>query len=184
LVPAGLDGLRAPRLSVREAGGVNDGGWPDDWSDRKSGVDCPLCAALGSDSDDDHAVFVTELPSSEVRLERRSRLPGYCVVIWRHGHVAEPTELDADAAGDFWADVLAVSRAVETEFRPVKMNLLTLGNWVPHLHTHVVPRYPNDPAPGGPITWADIFNEATTPPDILRLQAAAIGARLNSTGRR
>jgi diadenosine tetraphosphate (Ap4A) HIT family hydrolase len=75
--------------------------------------------------------------------------------------------------------VLAVSRAVEGEFRPVKMNLLTLGNTVPHLHTHVVPRYPNDPAPGGPITWADIFNQDPTPPEVLHRQATVLRARLN-----
>jgi diadenosine tetraphosphate (Ap4A) HIT family hydrolase len=141
---------------------MTDRGWPDDWDERKAGVDCPLCAGLGSESDDDHAVFVTELTSSEVRLERRSRLPGYCMVIWRHGHVAEPTELDAKAASEYWSD------------------LLTLGNWVPHLHTHVVPRYPNDPAPGGPITWADIFNEHPTPPEVLHGQAAVLRARLNA----
>jgi diadenosine tetraphosphate (Ap4A) HIT family hydrolase len=137
-----------------------------------------ICAALGHDGEDDHAVFVAALAASEVRLERRSRLPGYCIVIWRHGHVAEPTELDSDAAGENWADVLAVSRAIESEFQPVKINLLTLGNWVPHLHTHVLPRYNDDPAPGGPITWTDIFNEEPTPPDVLARHAASLRARL------
>ena len=151
------------------------------WSERKAGADCPLCAGLGHDSSDDHAVFVAALAASEVRLERRSRLPGYCIVIWRRGHVAEPTELDAAAAGEYWADVLAVSRAIELEFQPVKMNLLTLGNWVPHLHTHVVPRYPDDPAPGGPITWADMFTGEPTPPDVLGRQATSLRARLASS---
>jgi diadenosine tetraphosphate (Ap4A) HIT family hydrolase len=138
-----------------------------------------MCAQLGHDGDDDHAVFVAELGSSEVRLERRSRLPGYCIVIWRHGHAAEPTELDPKAAEQYWSDVLAVCRAVESEFHPLKMNLLTLGNWVPHLHTHVVPRYPNDPAPGGPITWADIFDDEPIPADVLREQVARIRVLLN-----
>jgi len=153
-------------------------GWPDDWSARKAGRDCPLCAGLGSDAPDDHALFVAELESSEVRLERRSRLPGYCIVIWRHGHVAEPTALDPDAATRYWADVLRVSRAVEQEFAPLKMNLLTLGNWVPHLHTHVLPRYRDDPAPGGPITWADIFDDEPTPLATLRGYAVRIRAFL------
>lgn len=166
---------------MREGGRMSDGGWPADWNERKAGFDCPLCNALGSDTDEDHAVLVAELRSSEVRLERRSRVPGYCVVIWRHGHVAEPTDLEPGTAGEYWADVLSVSRAIESEFRPVKMNLLTLGNWVPHLHTHVVPRYPSDPAPGGPITWADMFNQEPTNPDVLRDQAARLRARLNST---
>jgi diadenosine tetraphosphate (Ap4A) HIT family hydrolase len=153
--------------------------WPDNWEERKAGVDCPLCAELGRDTDDDHAVFITALNSSEVRLERRSRLPGYCIVVWRHSHVTEPTELAFEAASEYWSDVLAVSRAVEVEFHPVKMNLLTLGNWVPHLHTHVLPRYPDDPAPGGPITWADVFNPDPTPPDVLYRQAAMLRKQLN-----
>jgi diadenosine tetraphosphate (Ap4A) HIT family hydrolase len=138
---------------------VSNATWPADWTERKAGVDCLLCAEIGDQSDSDHGIFVAELASTAVRLARRSRLPGYCIVSWRHGHVAEPTELDPQAAGAYWADVLAVSRAIQNEFNPVKMNLLTLGNWVPHLHTHVVPRYHGDPSPGGPITWADMFND-------------------------
>jgi diadenosine tetraphosphate (Ap4A) HIT family hydrolase len=148
-------------------------GWPDDWDDRKAGADCPLCTSLGR-GDNDHAVAVAELPSTEVRLERRSRLPGYCIVVWRHGHAAEPTELDAATAAGYWQDVMAVSRAIEAEFQPVKINLFTLGNWVPHLHTHVVPRYYDDPAPGGPIPWEAIFADEPTDPTVLARHAAVL----------
>jgi diadenosine tetraphosphate (Ap4A) HIT family hydrolase len=152
-------------------------GWPDDWEERKQGRDCPLCAVLGN-GDDDHAVAVAQLPHTEVRLERRSRVLGYCIVVWRHGHVAEPTALEPDAAHGYWDDVMTVSRALELLYQPVKMNFFTLGNWVPHLHTHVVPRYLDDPAPGGPITFDAIFADDSTPPDELRQQAAAIRAAL------
>jgi diadenosine tetraphosphate (Ap4A) HIT family hydrolase len=148
-------------------------GWPHDWDARKAGRDCPLCATIGL-GDNEHTVAVAELPSAEVGLERRSRLPGYCIVVWRHGHVAEPTELDAVGANGFWQDVLTVARAIEVAFRPVKLNLLTLGNWVPHLHTHVVPRYHDDPAPGGPLVWDSIFNDDPTDAAILHDQARAI----------
>ena len=50
-------------------------GWPADWQQRKHGQDCPLCASLG-EGDNAHTVAVAELPFSEVRLERRSLLPG------------------------------------------------------------------------------------------------------------
>jgi hypothetical protein len=69
--------------------------WPEDWQRRMAGEACVLCASLGL-GDNDHTVAVAELAYTEVRLERRSRLPGYCIVVWRHGHVAEPTELDVD----------------------------------------------------------------------------------------
>jgi diadenosine tetraphosphate (Ap4A) HIT family hydrolase len=67
---------------------------------------------------------------------------------------------------------------LEAEFQPMKMNLLTLGNWVPHLHTHVVPRYVDDPAPGGPITWADVFADEPIDEATLRSQMVAIRAGL------
>jgi len=55
---------------------------------------------------------------------------------------------------------------------------LTLGNTVPHLHTHVVPRYLDDPAPGGPIEWAQIFSPEPVPDAELRRQASVLRARL------
>ena len=141
---------------------VTDRSWPDDWDERMAGRGCPLCAALGH-GDNDYGVHVFTGDFAEVSLERRTRLPGYCVVVWRHGHVAEPTDLDPRQACGYWADVLAVGRAVRAHFDPVKLNYLTLGNTVPHLHTHVVPRYRDDPAPGGPIEWAQIFAPGPVP---------------------
>lgn len=34
-------------------------------------------------------------------------------------------------------------------YEPYQLNYMTFGNAVPHVHTHIVPRYPDDPAPGG-----------------------------------
>src|SRR5215472_14372916 len=110
---------------------MTERGWPQDWDDRMAGRDCPLCGALGKgDNDFWVEVFVGEV--AEVYLERRSVLPGYCVVVWRHGHVAEPTDLDPRQSSRYWEEVLAAGCAVRARFGPVKMNYLTLGNTVPH----------------------------------------------------
>jgi diadenosine tetraphosphate (Ap4A) HIT family hydrolase len=106
-----------------------------------------MCAALGT-GDNDFWVSESAGEVAEVHLERRSRLSGYCIVVWRHGHVAEPSDLDPLQAGRYRAEVLAAGRAVQARFKPVKLNYMTLGNTVPHLHTHVLPRYQDDPAPG------------------------------------
>jgi len=152
-------------------------GWPEDWNDRMAGRACPLCAALGR-GDNDFWVEVFTGEVAEVHLERRSRLPGYCIVVWRHGHVAEPTDLDPGQAGRYWQEVLAAGRAVRARFDPVKMNYMTLGNTVPHLHTHVVPRYRDDPAPGGPIEWRQMFSPDPGPDADLHRQAADLRALL------
>ena len=73
---------------------------------------------------------------------------GYTIVVWRGRHVAEPTELDEEEAGGYWRGCCGAS-ALERHYRPVKLNLQMLGNAVPHLHTHLLPRLRWTRLPGG-----------------------------------
>jgi hypothetical protein len=52
-----------------------------------------------------------------------------------------------------WGDVHTVAQMIERVFAPCHMNYQLLGNLVPHLHVHLVPRYLDDPAPGRPLPW-------------------------------
>jgi diadenosine tetraphosphate (Ap4A) HIT family hydrolase len=159
------------------------GGWPDDWPARKAGRDCPICDAVVDNRSRD-LVTGAALPFSVVRLDARSRLPGYCLVAWSGQHVAEAFALSKEQSAGYWADVNRVARAIDRVFEPLKINLLTLGNWLPHLHTHVVPRYLDDPAPGNPINWDDMFLDEPLPDAALRDQAERLAAVLytNETG--
>ena len=157
---------------------MSDRRWPDDWNERMGGRDCPICAAVGQ-GDNEFWVEVFSGELAVVYLERRTRLPGYCVVVWRHQHVAEPTDLDPGRACGYWTEVLAAGRAVWARFHPVKLNYMTLGNTVPHLHTHVVPRYQDDPAPAGPLAWEQIQPPDPVPEPDLHRQAADLRALLS-----
>lgn len=53
--------------------------------------------------------------------------------------------LTAGLGATLTAHVLAVGRTLDSLLGPAKLNYETLGNSVPHLHTHVVPRGPDDP---------------------------------------
>jgi len=97
---------------------------------------------------------------SDAYLQRAAIQRGYTVVIWRGRHVAEPTELEGDEASAYWLEVLRVGRALEAHLQPVKMNYDLLGNSLPHLHTHVLPRFADDPRPG----WPFPFPEEDPPP--------------------
>lgn len=124
-------------------------GWPQDWAARVAGKDCPFCAA-GRPERDRWGVRVAGGRYTDAYLQRADVQRGYTVVVWRGRHVAEPTELsDAEAAG-YWLEVLRVARALQAHYQPLKLNYETLGNSVPHLHTHLIPRYAEDPAPGRP----------------------------------
>ena len=92
---------------------------------------------------------------SDAYLQKEDVQRGYTVVIWRGRHVAEPTELSAGEAKQYWLELLEAGRLLERHFEPVKMNYDILGNSLPHLHTHVVPRYAEDPRPGWPFPFPD-----------------------------
>jgi diadenosine tetraphosphate (Ap4A) HIT family hydrolase len=136
-----------------------------------------MCARLGQ-GDGDHAVHVWNGSCTEVRIARRTAVRGYCLVIWAGAHVADPTDLAPSDAASYWDDVLTTGRAVRAVFQPVKVNYLLLGNLVPHLHTHVVPRHVDDPAAGGPLSWEVLVGGPPTPAQELRQQAADLRAAL------
>jgi diadenosine tetraphosphate (Ap4A) HIT family hydrolase len=69
--------------------------------------------------------------------------PGFCRVVWKT-HVAEMTDLDAADRTHLLTVVFATERALRTLMRPHKINLASLGNVVPHLHWHVIPRFVDD----------------------------------------
>jgi diadenosine tetraphosphate (Ap4A) HIT family hydrolase len=97
--------------------------------------------------------FAGEVADAYLQKERIQR--GYSVVIWRGRHVAEPTELSEEEAGQYWLELLEAGRRLERHLLPVKVNYDILGNSLPHLHAHVIPRYADDPRPGWPFPFPD-----------------------------
>ncbi|WP_248321126.1 HIT family protein [Caballeronia sp. Sq4a] len=99
-------------------------------------MDCVFCRKDGGEvlwSDDALRVVLADEPD----------WPGFCRVIWG-AHVAEMSDLaDADRARVMTA-VNGVERAMRRVLVPEKINLASLGNQVPHLHWHVIPRFSND----------------------------------------
>lgn len=99
--------------------------------------------------------------------------PGFCRVIWK-AHVKEMSALAPQDATYLMQWVLRTERTLIDVMQPDKINLASLGNVVPHLHWHVIPRFNDDshfPAP----VWAPA-QRAGAPHDvpdlIARLQAA------------
>ena len=70
--------------------------------------------------------------------------PGFCRVVWE-AHVKEMTDLSEDDRLHFMEVVFAVESVLREHLDPEKINLASLGNLVPHIHWHVIPRYCDDP---------------------------------------
>lgn len=82
-----------------------------------------------------------------------SDYPGFCRVIWQ-AHVGEMTDLTAADRRHLMALVFATEAALRVGYQPKKINLASLGNAVPHLHWHVIPRFADDRHFPAPI-WAE-----------------------------
>ena len=77
-------------------------------------------------------------------------LPGFCRVIWNR-HLAEMSDLTYGEREHIMSLVFVVEEAVRHVMRPDKINLAALGNMVPHIHWHVIPRFQDDAFfPGSP----------------------------------
>lgn len=86
-------------------------------------------------------------------------LPGFCRVIWNR-HVSEMTDLTYGEREHLMTLVFAVETAIRRVMRPDKVNIATLGNMVPHMHWHVIPRFKDDAFfPGS--AWSDKLREAS-----------------------
>lgn len=108
-------------------------------------MDCVFCREEGG-------VVLWQDDAMRVVLADEHDYPGFCRVIW-NAHVAEFSDLPPDARERLMRVVCAVERAVRTVLEPVKVNLASLGNQVPHVHWHVIPRFSNDAHFPQPI-WA------------------------------
>jgi diadenosine tetraphosphate (Ap4A) HIT family hydrolase len=86
--------------------------------------------------------------------------PGFCRVIWT-AHDKEMTDLEVLDRILLMDAVWQTEMAVREVMQPHKVNIASLGNVVPHLHWHVIPRYTDDMHFPGPV-WAQ---PQRTPPE-------------------
>ena len=101
-------------------------------------------------------------------------IPGFMRVILSR-HVAEMTDLSAEGQRELLRVVLIVEAIVRRYLQPDKVNLASLGNVVPHLHWHVIPRWRDDAWFPDPI-WAPARRPAAVP-EPRRAAAEAMSAQ-------
>jgi diadenosine tetraphosphate (Ap4A) HIT family hydrolase len=78
--------------------------------------------------------------------------PAFCRVIW-NAHIQEMTDLGIGERKYLMAIVFTIEQTLRELLKPDKINLASLGNQVPHLHWHVIPRFTDDAHFPDPV-WA------------------------------
>ncbi|AJE04265.1 HIT family protein [Geobacter pickeringii] len=116
-------------------------------------TDCPMCTKWN----DEPALRIAELEHTYVLLNRDQFFPGYTFVFTKE-HVTELFHLPPRVRQGIVEEVTVVAEALYNLLRPAKMNYELLGNMVPHMHWHLVPRFATDPLWPRPI-WSEPHGE-------------------------
>jgi len=108
---------------------------------------CDRIARIAAGKDHD---FVITLPETHVVLADEQVYRGYCILYLKdHHELLDVMPLDRQAR--LWDDVARVASVVRRELEPARINYACLGNFVSHVHWHVIPRYADDPEAQHPI---------------------------------
>ncbi len=105
---------------------------------------CPFCTRLATLKTQPASEVVWEFPHSIAFLGGAQFYTGYCLLVSRH-HATELSQLNDMVRLAFLDEMCLLARAIELAYHPLKLNYELLGNQVPHLHWHVIPRYEHDP---------------------------------------
>ncbi len=114
---------------------------------------CPLCEAAQCAAGGGHASWLASLDECHVLLGENQGCRGWCVLVLKE-HVEHLDALPGERQARIFAEVARVARAIRRVFPasgagggPPRINYECLGNLVPHVHWHVIPRHADDPTP-------------------------------------
>jgi diadenosine tetraphosphate (Ap4A) HIT family hydrolase len=119
---------------------------------------CPMCSIWETDAD----LRICELQHSFVILNRDQFFPGYTLLFTKVHH-SELFQLDRTVRSELMEEISSVARVLYDIFCPAKINYELLGNMVPHIHWHLVPRFASEPLWPRPI-WAESHEELLLAP--------------------
>jgi diadenosine tetraphosphate (Ap4A) HIT family hydrolase len=133
------------------------------------------CLACRSDWPPE-AGFIADCGPARAYLHEDQFFPGWTLLIAKR-HATELYELERDERAALVEAVADVARALAAAYDAVKMNYELLGNLLPHIHWHLIPRRADDPIPRQPV-WTLPHEPRSLDPAERRARIEAIRARL------
>jgi diadenosine tetraphosphate (Ap4A) HIT family hydrolase len=119
--------------------------------------------------------FIADLGLSKAYLHDDQFFAGWTVVVFQR-HATELFHLAPTERIQLMEEVNKVAKALTQAYGAKKINYELLGNQLPHIHWHIIPRLADDPAPLEPV-WRvphepAIRTGAELHSDIQRIQQA------------
>ena len=135
-------------------------------------------ACLGSWPKEDH--FIADLGLSKAYLHDDQFFPGWTVVVFKR-HATEMFHLALTERIQLMEEVNLVAKVVAQVYEAKKINYELLGNQLPHIHWHIIPRLASDQSPLEPVWRVQHEPMLRSAPElqrtIQRLQQAIQNAR-------
>ncbi len=113
-----------------------------------SAAGCRACTGAWPDP----AYRIADLGPAVLYLHDDQFFPGWAVLVLKR-HATELYELGRDERAALIEEVSRVAQALAHVYDARKVNYALLGNLIPHIHWHLLPRLAGDPAPEQPV-WA------------------------------
>ncbi len=135
-------------------------------------ANCSLCSRWEEYPD----LRIAEFEHSYLILNQDQYFPGYCLLLTKHHHT-ELFHLEKRVRQGLIEEISMAAEAIFNCYRPDKMNYELLGNMVPHIHWHLVPRFSTEPLWPRPI-WSEPHIEEHLMPDEYTVRCEAIRQNL------
>ena len=103
---------------------------------------CDACLGRWPDPGD----RIADLGATVAYLHVDQFFPGWTVLVLQH-HATELFQLSREARSALIEELSRAAAALHAAFEPIKVNYAYLGNVLPHLHWHLIPRLVGDLAP-------------------------------------
>jgi diadenosine tetraphosphate (Ap4A) HIT family hydrolase len=134
----------------------------------------PSCKACsGTWPGTDH--FIADLGLSMAYLHDDQFFPGWSVVVFKR-HATELFHLAPTERIQLMEEVSRFAKILSETFVARKMNYGLLGNQLPHIHWHLIPRLATDPAPLEPV-WRIPHDRVALSPELVQSAIARIKKR-------
>lgn len=127
---------------------------------------CKACAKTWPHVDH----HIVDLGLSTVYLHEDQFFPGWTVIVLKR-HATELFHLAPPERAELMEEVSLIANVIAQTFNAAKINYELLGNQLPHIHWHIIPRCANDPAPLDPV-WR-------VPHDAVNLSAEVLRDRID-----
>ena len=135
-------------------------------------VSCTACSGQWPSAD----YRIADCGTSLAYLFEDQFFSGWTVLVLKR-HATELFQLSTNERSELIEEVSMVGQALMEVFHAVKINYELLGNQLPHIHWHLIPRLTTDPAPRDPV-WGIKHEKQTLTPTDLSQRVALVRSRL------